>query len=393
MKGKKYFSTLLTMLAIALFVTGHIKPASSATELPKEMKITALPMPSSGYTASLAIGNAIKEKLGVTVRIITGGSEPARILPLRTKEAHFSSIVGSSAFFLPHGWYDYSSEDWGPQPIRCVWSAVSVMGMVCRGDAGIKTMADLKGKRIVNVAGNVSFNIVNRAFLAFGGLTEGDVKIVIAPSSTAAWGHVIEGTGDSFNIGLDTPKAYELASSRHGIYWIPTPKADMKGWKRLWDLCPFIVPFVPQSGPGISKDNPPEISSHSYLVIAYSSLPEEYAYAWTKGAWEGRNLWVDKHIPFKNYWTYDECINYKRLSCPYHNGTVKFFKEIRVWTPAMEEWQQKQVRLEAGRLAAWEEAKKTAENKKIKIGTPEFSEFWIKWEKEHDLVSYPVIED
>ena len=78
-------------------------------------------------------------------------------------------------------------------------------------------MAELKGKRIIDVAGNLGFNIANRGFLAFGGLTEKDVRIVIAPSSTAAWGHVIEGTGDSFNIMPDAPKAFRIRSlsARH----------------------------------------------------------------------------------------------------------------------------------------------------------------------------------
>jgi len=390
---KKFFSMSVMIVAIILLLAAHTKPVFSATEAPKEMITTALPMPSFGYTFCLAMGDAIKQKLGVRVRVVTGGSDLARVLPLRTKEAHFSAIVGHSAFYLSHGWYDYSAEEWGPQPIRCVWAGKDIPAMVCRGDAGIKTMADLKGRRIVDVAGNVSFNATNRGFLAFGGLTEADVKIVIAPSSTAAWGHVIEGTGDSFNITPAAPKAKELEASRHGIYWIPTPKADAKGWKSLWEWCPFISPDIPKVGAGISKDKPTELASFPYLVVAYSSLPVEYAYAWTKGVWEGRNLWEDKHPAFKFYWTNDICTDYKRLSYPYHDGTVKFFKEVGVWTTAMERWQDKQVKLEEARLAAWGKAKKEAGEKKIKLGAPEFAEFYRKWQKEHDLISYPAVED
>ncbi len=237
----------------------------------------------------------------------------------------------------------------------------------------------------------MSFNEANRAFLAFGGLTESDVKIVIAPSSTAAWGHVIEGTGESFNITPEAPKAKELEASRHGIYWIPTPRSDIAGWKRLLEIAPFAGPFTPQIGAGISKDIPIELSGQPYLVIAYSNLPEEYAYTWTKGVWKGWDLWSDKHPSFKLYWTNDICTDYKRLCYPYHDGTVRFLKEIGVWTSAMEEWQQKQVKIEARRIAAWGEAKQAAEKQKIKVGTPEFAEFWIKWQKERDLVSYPAI--
>ena len=114
MKSKLSFFMSLVMLSIGLIIAGFTRHAFPAPELPKEMITTALPMPSSGYTYSLAMGDAIKEKLGVKVRVVTGGSEIARILPLRTKEAHFSAIVGYSAFFLSHGWYDYSAEEWGP---------------------------------------------------------------------------------------------------------------------------------------------------------------------------------------------------------------------------------------------------------------------------------------
>lgn len=36
----------------------------------------------------------------------------------------------------------------------------------------------------------------------------------------------------------------------------------------------------------------------------------------------------------------------------------------------------------------WGKAKKVVEGKKMKVGTPEFSEFWMKWQKEWDLISY-----
>ena len=392
MKNKMFLFMSVVMLITSLVVIGYPKAATPPVSmLPKEMITTALPMPSSGYTYSLAMGDAIKARLGVTVRVLTGGSEIARILPLRRKEAHFAALLGNHTFFATHGWHDYSAEEWGPQALRCVWQGIAESAMVCRDDAGIRKMADLKGKRIVDVAGGVGFNMVNRGFLAFGGLTEKDITIVIAPSSTAAWGHVIEGSADSFNIMATAPKAYELAASRHGIYWIPTPKADVEAWKRLWKWCPAYSPHLQREGAGISKDKPIEMASQPYITVAYSTLPNEYAYAWTKGAWEGRDMWVGKH-PMLKWWTRDLCIDYKRLSYPYHDGTVKFFKEIGVWTPAMEKWQQNQVGLEVARLAAWEEAKKAAEKQKIKVGTTEFAEFLIKMQKDRDLISYPVVE-
>jgi hypothetical protein len=60
-----------------------------------------------------------------------------------------------------------------------------------------------------------------------------------------------------------------------------------------------------------------------------------------------------------------------------------------VWDPAMEEWQNKQLKLEADRLAAWNEAKKAASDQKIKTGTPEFTAFWQSYLEQENLISYP----
>lgn len=392
MKTQQLLITSFFMIVTILFVANYTKSASPAiAKLPKEMITTALPLGSFGYSCAAAMGETIKEQLGVPVRVIGTVGEIARLLPLRTKEAHFGLLTGMHSLPASFGWFEYSAEEWGPQPLRIVWLGKSFQGFATRGDAGIKTVADLKGKRIGQPAGSPGYDSMVWGALAFGGLTEKDVKMVWTPSSPVATEHVIAGTADSQYIMVDPPKVHELAASRPGIYWVPFPKADVEGWKRKWKWSPYLYPETCYLGAGISKDKPVELSVKPYPVVAYRDLPEEYAYAFTKGVWEGCGRFYEKHAKFRIEWSREVTVDYKKQIIPYHDGTVKFFKEAGVWTPAMEEWQREQVRLEAGRLAAWAEAKAAAGKEKIRIGTPAFAEFWRKWLDDRNLVGTPQL--
>jgi len=76
-----------------------------------------------------------------------------------------------------------------------------------------------------------------------------------------------------------------------------------------------------------------------YMVLAHDKVDPELAYLMTKGIWEGYDIYKDMH-PYCKYATQEEMLNYKASFDPYHEGTIKFLKEIGVWTPEHERYQQ-----------------------------------------------------
>lgn len=343
---------------------------------------------------TMGIGEAVKQATGIRVRIMPGGTELARLMPLLQRDAHFAYFVGSSTFPISHGLgTSYSKEEWGPQPIRVVWNGMAGWSaMVVRGDSGIKTMADLKGKRIGVVPGHAMFEKAPRsthaAVLAFAGLTWDDVTAVPVKDSTAMFKGILEGSVDSGFLPTDHATAYELEASPHGIYFPPMPSADKEAWARFQKIAPYISPSKCPVGAGIKEGKTVELSTMPYPFVAYEWLDENIAYAYTKAVWGTYDVYK-KARPRLEYFTHEETLNYKSLSYPYHDGAVKFFKEVGVWTPAMESWQKKQVDLEKARMAAWQDAKVQAGEKKIALSTPAFEEFWLNLMIEKNLISYP----
>jgi len=346
-----------------------------------------------GYNYIVGLGEAYKNSTGISINVIPGGSEIARILPARSGEADFCLVMGASAYYASHGLDTYSTEEWGPQPLRAVWNGDgSLTAIVTTAVSGIKNLSDLKDKRIVNVTGSAMYYNTHLAELALVGLTYNDVKVVQVASSAAGFAAISQGTGDAMSLGSTAAGAYDLASSKNGIYYVPIPGPDKnpEGWKKFVKIAPFWYPLTRSSGAGPQMENGGSVEGlgSPYLIMAYNNIPEQSAYLLTKGIWQSFDNYKNQ-VPGLEYWTHDQALAYEQLSYPYADGTVRFFKEMGVWDPAMEEWQNKQLKLEADRLAAWNEAKKAASDQKIKTGTPEFTAFWQSYLEQENLISYP----
>ncbi len=110
------------------------------------------------------------------------------------------------------------------------------------GDVGIKTVYDLKGKRIAWVLGAPALNLNMTAYLAAGNLTWNDVQKSEFPSRGAAARALIEGKADCFIASTNSGPVYELANSprRYAPAAMPDPKEDPGAWERLRRWGPYL---------------------------------------------------------------------------------------------------------------------------------------------------------
>ncbi len=61
---------------------------------------------------------------------------------------------------------------------------------------------------------------------------------------------------------------------------------------------------------------------------------------------------------------------------PYHKALIKFMKDKGIWTANHDRFQEQQLANEAKRMALWKETLADPSAKKIKMGSPEFQDFW-----------------
>lgn len=325
-------------------------------KLPSLISMTTTAVGSEAYTFSMGLSEGIEKKSGIKVRVEGLGSEIGRITPLKDKQTELAILHTSLGVYLTRGMYQFA--DWGPQKLRLVVRG-SYLWLVefARGDSGIKTTADMKGKRLTWVEGGYSQIETHDAYLAYAGLTWNDVKKVSVPTLVASYKAPLEGIADLANGASFAADVMELANSRYGISYMPLPQANKEAWARAQAVAPSYVPTIMTGLPGMKAGETLEAGTTIYTMTGYDFLDEQLVYTVAKAVWEGYDIFKGQH-PKAAEWSPQNATDVLGIPWPAHPGLVRLLKEKGVWTAQHEAWQQAQLKAEQERLAAWAAKKK-----------------------------------
>jgi len=356
MKTRLLISTIVSV-CVGMALVAAIPAASMAAETPNLLSCTTYSVGSTGYATSMGLMEAISKNEGIKVKVVPAGTDKAKILPLKEGMMQLSLFTGAGQYYAMMGLDEFSEKDWGPQPLRLVYGCPTgaIAGMMVRGDSGIKTLGDLKGKRVTLIPASPACKSLHEGYMAFGGLGWGDVKTVQVSSWGAAWKAVIDGSADTAHCLVNSSNAVELAASPHGIHWLPAPPEDKAGWKRLNDFCPYLMPYKVTEGAGVSQEKPALVASYYYGLICYPDLSDDLVYKLTKGIWNGYEIYSGMHPSLKE-WNQKGALETTHFLSPYHPGAIKWFKEAGVWTEAHEKRQADLLAAEKARVEAWKKA-------------------------------------
>ena len=285
-------------LAATILITAIVMPVvatAGEVKLPKQLAWTAYGTTSSGYAQSVAIGNMLKNRHGTALRVLPGKNDVSRMTPLKNGKADMCAC-GIASYFGSEGVMLFAKEGWGPQPIRVLMASMgsSGLGLGTAKDAGVKSMADLKGKRVAWVRGGDALNVNAGANLAFGGLGWDDVVKVEFPGFKQSWEGLINDQVDAAFASTVTPLAKRLAASPRGIYWPALPHEDKAAWVRFLKAAPYFVQHTATIGADISKDKPWEGATYSYpILVANASFDQDVVYSLVKAMAEGYDDFKD----------------------------------------------------------------------------------------------------
>ncbi|MFC1798279.1 TAXI family TRAP transporter solute-binding subunit [Thermodesulfobacteriota bacterium] len=389
---KNRFLTFTIIFFLTVFIVNSGFAASSKAKLPSVIGWTTYGVGSAGQAKSMAVAESIRKNAGIEIRVIPSGTDMARILPLRTGEAAISMVGGGATFVSAYGIGYLASQEWGPLPLRCVWYGETQSGVFTTKNTGIKTLADIKGRRVANVPGSISYAVQMAAVLAAAGLTWGDVTPVVFSGFTSAAKGVMAGTAE---ISMMTPTGsvmYEIEAKK-GLAWLPLP-SDPESIDRFITIAPHWTPGYMNRGASIDPKARILGTSYAYPCLALKKQDSNLTYAIAKAFWEEYDNYKDKTADLK-YWGPKYATDPSRLCVPYHDGTVQLFKDKGAWTPEMEKWQNKAVALEKKRIKAYGEAIKAAKDAGVKPFKDEWMKpvtgFWHRWLMKHDLIQKPAV--
>jgi TRAP transporter TAXI family solute receptor len=358
--GRDVTNSLIKLVTVALAGTAAMAvPASAQVKLPPTITATAYDTGTAGFNITVAIGKMMKDKYGTDMRVLPAGNDVARLQPLRTGRAAISGM-GSGVYFAQEGVFEFGSKEWGPQAVQLTLTTVdcNAGSLGVAADAGVKNLADLKGKRVGFVVGSPALNQNTLGVLAFAGLTEKDVKVVEFASYGAMWKGLVNNDVDAAYGTTITGPAKEVETSPRGLIWPPTPADDKAGWQRLQKITPFINPHMATCGAGgISKEKPIQLSNYPYpIYTVYANQKEDDVYMLTKAMIDGYDGYKDNAPGAMGMAVKAQTKNW---SVPVHKGAVKALKEAGGWSDDQEKWNNNLLKRQETLIAAWADFNKS----------------------------------
>jgi TRAP transporter TAXI family solute receptor len=360
-------------LALSSLSVAVAQTTTPPAGLPPTLAWSAYDVGSGGYNQAVAIGNAMKQRYGVNLRVLPGKSDISRTLPAREGQVQFSANGVGGSYLAQEGVFEFGAKSWGPQAIRGLMlnNSDQVLTVVAAKDSGIKTVADLKGKRVAWVIGSPSLNQNITAILAFANLTWDDVTRVDFGGFGAAMDGVTNGQADAAFTSSISGKAYQLAKSPRGLVYPVISHADKEGWARMNKTAPFFFPFMGAEGAELSATNKVESATYPYpILMTYDKQPADVVYAMTKAM-------VDTYDDYKAAapgnigWGKDRQ-NFAWV-IPFHDGAIRYWKEAGLWKPEHQAHNDKLVQRQQVLAEAWK-----AVNAGSHADDAAFAKAWMK---------------
>jgi TRAP transporter TAXI family solute receptor len=376
--GMGMINPVIKLAAIALAATAVTASGALAqAKLPPTVTMTAYDTGTSGFNIAVAIGKMLKDKYGSDARVLPAGNDVARLQPLRVGSAAISAM-GAGVYFAQEGVFEFATKEWGPQPVQITLSSVDCNGLslAVAADTGVKSMADVKGKRVGFVVGSPALNQNAMAMLAFANLTTKDVKIVEFASNNAMWKGALNNDVDAMFGSTISGPSKELETSPRGIVWPPLPHSDKAGWERVRAVGPFFTEHKATCGSGaLTKDKSVEMGTYPYPIFTvYANQSENDVYMLTKALIEGFDAYKDNAPGAVGLSIKAQTKNW---AVPVHKGAVKALKEAGVWSDDQERHNNVLFKRQEVLLAAWADFSKGNSSS----DPAKFAEEWMKARK------------
>ncbi len=341
-----------TFLAALAAMAGVSAAQAGEVKLPDTLVTTAYNTGSTGYAQMIAVGSMLKNRYNVNLRVLPGKNDVARLAPVRAGKAQFTA-TGSDSVYAQEAVFAFGGEKWGPTPVRllalnrgkgCTTFAVAA-------DTGVKTMADLKGKRIGWVRGSPALQKAVEALLGFANLTTGDVQLVEVGGWAASINGIIDGDIDASITSSSSTFMKKMEASPRGVTHPPLPHDDAEGWARVQKVVPWYVPAVCTHGPGVPGGKQDSIASIYPILIGTPAVSDEVAYGLTKAMMTNFDDYKDG-APAADGWALDRQLY--NFYLPMHPGSIAYYKEVGTWTAEGQANQEDKLRRQEVLQTAWD---------------------------------------
>ncbi len=316
---------------------GQEKPSS----LPSALTIGTSSVGSTFYIMTVGMANLITKKTGINITAEAVGGSDANVRALKDKKIDFAMLNANAIASGYLGIEQYAKL--GKIPLRVfIQGQESLRYIVVRKASGIKSPADLRGKKFIGKRrAGVDVELVANAMLKVYGLTKENVTILETAETNEAIEALKTGAVDGAVIQAGG-RASNLMELARDIDIIFLSMPDDKLQLMLQDLGPAFHKGVVPAGTYKDQSQMIQIPSLLTCIVGRSDFPEDLAYTITKTLMDNQEALKAIHS-VGSEWTMENTL--KSPPAPFHLGAIKYFKEKGVWTTSLEQLQQQVLKM------------------------------------------------
>ena len=258
---------MATLFAMGLFGTTSASAQS--------IRFGAGQQGSQNYGVNAAIAQAVDTHTDLDVTVQAFGGATSYIPLIGSGELDMAAVVAPDLGDAVRGAGPFESMK--QDNLRVVAPLFpSPVGLMVRADSGIKTIADLKGKRVAwGIPAQASLVPYIRGALANGGLTQDDVELAPVASVANGVAALIDGSVDATLFALRGGAVVEADAALGGIRWLPFD-ASPEAVERMQAQAPeaYLVPVDAEDNVvGVSE--PIQTMAYDYVLVARGDLDDD----------------------------------------------------------------------------------------------------------------------
>jgi TRAP transporter TAXI family solute receptor len=279
--------------------------------------IYSMPPGTLSHTTASAIAKVLKEKgsMNMLVQPTTGETTLLPLLARGEGDLGIANIFETEIAVKAY------------PDLRVVGSLHSLRGAFwVRKDSPMKTIADLKGKRVVmGFSAMKTIDPMIKALLATGGLTEGDVKPVLVPNVVRGAEDFASGAADMFFFAFGAAKVREVDATVGGIRALVVPKAGLAAAQKILPEG-YLTPAQP-SPFFVGVEQPMDVYTWDNMLLTNAKVKDEVIYKMIEVMEANKSELVTVQPALRDF---DAKKLYKTYNIPYHPGALKYFKDHKI---------------------------------------------------------------
>ena len=327
MKAVTRIGGILAAACIAVTYSGTAAHAQTA------LRIGVSSSGSVFYTLGVGLGSMLGKYADISATAEPVGGSTANMFALGADKVDLAIANAGASYDASHGNKPFKSKI----AVRLIaQGAPNLRQIIVRTGSGINKPEDLVGKTIIGKRPALpEVELITKALLKVYKIDPAKVRVVSTTNTGEAVNAVKSGTVDAVVIPGSRGASYLRQLSRDKkISFLQIPDDKIKAMAAM--LPKYLVATKLPAKSYVGQNQAVNIFGMASYLVAASRVPEDVVYKVAKTMFDNIAEFHTFHGTAKK-WTIKQSLEEPKI--PFHPGAIRYFKEKKVWTPALDKMQ------------------------------------------------------